>query len=269
MKKILKKKFEHFLLKKKRMMLQRVTDEGKVLKLIESLYPIQTQFELIRLGPSGDGGYLVPNDLEGIEACFSPGVDKISEFELDCLEHGMKIYMADKSVEKPNLNVSEDKYSFIKKFVGCTNNDDYITMDNWVKSNYPEEETELILQMDIEGGEYNSLINMSDSLINSFRIMIIEFHSLQNLWNPHHFNLSQAVFNKILQTHTCVHIHPNNYCGIDSRLNIEIPPIAEFTFIRKDRIKTKKFASNFPHKLDYDNTKKESIHLPQNWYKAT
>ncbi len=45
----------------------------------------------------------------------------------------MKIFMADKSIEKPNLDIA--KYNFIKKYVGCTNNDDYITMDNWINSN--------------------------------------------------------------------------------------------------------------------------------------
>jgi hypothetical protein len=123
--------------------------------------------------------------------------------------------------------------------------------------------------MDIEGDEYYSLINMSDSLMNRFRIMVIEFHSLHNLWNPYYFNLNKIVFDKILQTHICVHIHPNNYWGIDSRFGVEIPRIAEFTFIRKDRVTDKTFAHSFPHKLDYDNTENKTISLPKNWYKST
>jgi hypothetical protein len=265
-KKILKKILVQRL-EKKGIELQKVTDKRKITKLIDSLYPYQIQKDLIRLGPNGDGGYLVPNDLEGIESCFSPGVDRISEFELDCLKYGMKIYMADKSVDKPNLDISMDKYNFIKKFVGCTNNYDYITMDDWVRLNSTSNTSELILQMDIEGGEYYSLINMSDYLINRFRIMVIEFHYLNDLWNPHFFDLAQTVFNKILQTHICVHIHPNNCCGIDTRFNFEIPRVAEFTFIRKDRVKVKKDASNFPHELDFNNTEKESISLPKDWYK--
>jgi|TARA_B110000908_G_scaffold140271_1_gene167321 hypothetical protein len=268
----MKKKFMEILVSqfvKIGILLTRATDKKKVANLIESLYPFQIQTNLIRLGPKGDGGYLVPNDLDGIEACFSPGVDKISEFERDCLKYGMKVFMADKSVEKPNLNISESNYDFIKKYVGCTNNDEFLTMDNWVNSNCPSDKSELLLQMDIEGGEYNSLINMSDSLMNRFRIMVIEFHSLQDLWNPHYFNLNQTVFNKILQTHICVHIHPNNCCGITSRFGVEIPRVAEFTFIRKDRIEIKKFQFNFPHKLDYDNTKNKTISLPNNWYKST
>ena len=48
-------------------LLTKATDKKKVTNLIESLYPFQIQTNLIRLGPKGDGGYLVPNDLDGIE----------------------------------------------------------------------------------------------------------------------------------------------------------------------------------------------------------
>ncbi len=253
----------------KGIMLQIATDKGKVLKLIESLYPIRSELELIRFGSKADGGYLIPNDLEGIEACFSPGVEQVSEFELDCLKYGMKVFMADKSVKKPNLNISEDKYNFIKKFVGCTNNDDFITIDNWVKSSNISDSSDLLLQMDIEGDEYNSLINMSDTLIKRFRIIIIEFHSLQDLWNRHYFKLNKTVFDKILQTHICVHIHPNNHDVISTTFGVEIPRVAEFTFIRKDRIKIKNYETCFPHSLDNDNSaNNKSISLPKNWYKS-
>lgn len=253
---------------KQGIILSKASEKENVNNFIKSLYPYLTPFDLIRLGPNCDGGYLVPNDLVGIEACFSPGVDKVSEFENDCLKYGMKIFLADKSVEKPNLDISEDKYDFLKMFIGCTNNEDFITMDDWVKLKSKSENSDLLLQMDIEGGEYNSIINMSDTLMNRFRIMIIEFHFLQDLWNPNYFNVIKTVFDKILQTHICVHIHPNNCCGIDSRDGIDIPRAAEFTFIRKDRFEPKNFTNNFPNKLDYDCTLNKAIVLPKNWYKS-
>jgi hypothetical protein len=40
-----------------------------------------TDVPLIRLGADGDGGYLVPDDLEDVAACFSPGVDDRASFE--------------------------------------------------------------------------------------------------------------------------------------------------------------------------------------------
>lgn len=267
-KRVVNKIITRRLAKKKRIVLD-VTDKRKVCQLIERLHPHQTQFDLIRWGPNGDGGYLIPNHLQGIEACFSPGIASVSEFELDCLKHGMKVYMADKSIEKPNLNIPETEYNFLKKFIGCTNNKDFITMDRWVHQNCPSEDSDLLLQMDIEGGEYNSIINMSDSLMNRFRIMVIEFHSLEQFWNPLFFNFVETVFNKILQTHICVHIHPNNDGGISSQFGVEIPRAAEFTFLRKDHAKIKNHTTNFPHKFDFDNTSKKSITLPKNWYRKT
>ena len=239
---------------------------GKVSKekidlLIKKLWPYD--IELIRLGPKGDGGYLLPNDLKEIEACFSPGVDHTSVFELECYKKGMKIFLADKSVDKPNLNI--EKYSFIKKYIGPTNNEDFITMDAWVNNSEVDIESDLLLQMDIEGGEYFSILNTSDLLMKRFRIIIIEFHALEKLWNPEFYNLANETFLKILQTHTCVHIHPNNHFEIDIQFGLEIPNIAEFTFIRNDRIKSKKYQTKFPHELDFDNTSKKHVILPKNW----
>ena len=267
MKKALVKTLHEYLIRKGRT-LQKSTDKEKVTKLIQSLFPYRTQFDLIRMGPNGDGGYLVPDNLEGIEACFSPGVNNISGFELDCIKYGMKVFMADKSVDRPNLDIAEDKYEFIKKFIGCTNDEHFITMDNWVNSSGVSDSSDLLLQMDIEGSEYFSFINMSDSLLRRFRIMVMEFHGLHHIWNTHFFHLAQTVFDKILKTHICVHHHPNNSDGIHTLFGVDIPVTSEFTFIRKDAAEIIGHASTFPHKLDYDNTKKESISLPKNWYKS-
>lgn len=246
-----------------------VTDKRKISQLIEQLHPYQTQFDLIRLGPNDDGSYLIPNSLQGIEACFSPGVGTMSEFELDCLKNGMKIYMADKSVDKPNLNIQSYEYNFIQKFVGCTNNSDFITMDEWVNSSNLSKNSDLLLQMDIEDGEYTTIINMSDALIERFRIMVIEFHSLEELWNPIFFDLAETVFKKILQTHICIHIHPNPGGRVNRKFGIEIPKVAEFTFLRRDCAEIKGYANDFPHHLDYDYSMQVCIPLPKNWYKRS
>lgn len=81
------------------------------------------------------------------------------------------------------------------------------------------------------------------------------------------FRLAQSVFVKILETHVCVHIHPNNCCGIDVQKGVEIPRAAEFTFLRKDRITFLNGATEFPHKFDFDNTNEKSIVLPKSWHK--
>jgi hypothetical protein len=251
------------------LVIKRSTTTNKVISLINKLHPFETEKKMIRMGNNGDGGYLLPNDLEGIEACFSPGVDDMSLFEKDCYYRNIKIFLADKSVKNPQLDLNPNTYSFLKKHVGCTTNKDFITMDDWVKSTNILPESDLILQMDIDLGEYITLINMSDALIKRFRIIIIEFHSLNKLWDSDFFNIAETIFNKILQTHTPVHIHPNNYEPIAKNNGVLIPIVAEFTFLRNDRDSFKNYQTKFPHKLDSDNNKNgKHITLPQNWYKT-
>lgn len=244
------------------------TKKEEITALIQKLHPFKTEKELIRLGPESDGGYLVPDDLEGIEACFSPGVDQVSGFEEDCSKLGMQLFLADKSVNQPNFKLDPNKFNFIKKYIGCSVDENYITMQNWVDSSNVSSKSDLLLQMDIEGYEYFVLLNMSNELINRFRIIVIEFHSLQKIWNSEFYSLVSTAFNKLLQTHTCIHIHPNNCCGIDIQDGIEIPRVAEFTFIRNDRFTTKTPETSFPHPLDFDNLDKEHIALPKNWYSS-
>jgi hypothetical protein len=242
----------------------KLTNKELVLDLIKSLQPFGTDKKLIRLGKQGDGGYLVPDDLEGIAACFSPGIGESSAFELDCVNYGMDVFLADKSVDGPKE--SNDKFHFIKKFIGPLNNEDFITMDRWVNDSLKEQDSDLMLEMDIEGHEYLSIVSMSDHLISRFRILVIEFHFLDKLWNPEFFKVASAAFGKILQNHTCVHIHPNNCCGVEKLSGIEIPRAMEFTFIRNDRVRNVVSRQDFPHHLDFDCTSKKTLILPEIWY---
>lgn len=243
------------------------TNRRKLQSLLKSLYPLSIDKELIRLGPKGDGGYLVPNDLIGIQACFSPGVNFESGFEQDCAALGMKVFLADKSVDAPAIK--NEQFYFTKKFVGVTTNDDFMTLDNWVTSSLPEKNTDLLLQIDIEGYEYEVFLSTSDALMQRFRIIVAEFHSLHLLWSWPFFQLAGRAFEKILQTHSCVHIHPNNYEPHIKMNGLDIPRVMEFTFLRNDRIENSSYQKIFPHPLDYDNNPNQiTLSLPKCWYEG-
>ncbi len=219
---------------------------------------------LIRLGPRGDGGYLVPDDLAGIEACFSPGVSLVSGFEKDCADRGIKVFLADRSVEKPAE--SHRLFHFTRKHVGVTTSDDFMTVDDWVASSLPGSRADLILQIDIEGYEYEVFLGMSDGLMGRFRVIVAEFHQLDRLLSRPFFQLASRAFEKVLQTHTCIHIHPNNCCVPLRKRGLVIPPLAEFTFLRNDRMCNPSYANVFPHPLDVDSTDNPHFPLPKCWY---
>ncbi|WP_161555225.1 FkbM family methyltransferase [Dokdonia sinensis] len=246
--------------------LSAVTPTHVVSDFIKDFRPYTTNQALIRLGASGDGGYLVPDDLENIAACFSPGVDRVSEFEQDCLGKNMKIFMADASVDFPTINLEPEKFSFIKKHIGVLNNDRFITMDKWISDSKVDKDADLLLQMDIEGAEYAALTNISAENLKRFRIIVIEAHGLDHLWDTVAFEHISTPLYRILETHYCVHIHPNNVGGALTLNNITIPRLLEFTFLRKDRVTTKTLSKEFPHALDAQNTMAPPLDLPKRWY---
>ena len=233
--------------------------------LIHKLQPISCDKELMRLGPRGDGGYLVPDDVEGIEACFSPGVGALSEFEKDCAGLGMEVFLADKSVDGPSF--SHERFHFTKKHLGALTSGDSITMDDWVDISLQKSPSDLLLQMDIEGYEYETFLGMSDSLIKRFRIIVVELHGLDMLWSEPFFGMVSTALEKIIQNHVCVHLHPNNNEGFLSKGGLDIPRVMEFTFLRKDRVISPSPTHSFPHPLDSDNFRKPPLRLPECWYK--
>jgi hypothetical protein len=243
----------------------RVTNEQQVRDLVTKLHPVSSGKPLIRLGPEADGGYLVPDDLKGIDTCFSPGVSNVSGFEFDCAKRGMDIFMADASVEKPPLD--HPRFRFIPKFIGATTEGKFISLEDWVNDSAGKSNSDLLLQMDIEGCEYETFLSTPSALLKRFRIMVVEFHDLECLFCEPVFPAYRQVFEKILRNHTCVHIHPNNYCTAMRVGNLEFPQMAEFTFLRNDRVENRGFANTFPHPLDRDNTPKASVALPKSFYR--
>jgi len=241
-----------------------LTSNKELQEFIEHLRPLKTNKELIRLGSSKDGGYLVPDDLEGIEALFSPGVGMSSSLELDCANRGMKAFMADASVDGP---VEKHKlFYFQKKFVGAVDNDNFMTIEYWMDSVAISSSSDLILQMDIEGYEYETIYSIPVDKLKRFRLIIIEFHQMEMLWNRFYFEKFKNAFLKLTQTHYVVHIHPNNCCEPIEKDGVSIPPVMEFTFIRKDRVKTNGYETSFPHPLDVDCAERKPFDLPRCWY---
>lgn len=237
-------------------------------ELLSSLQPENCGRELIRIGGDADGGYLLPDDLEGIEYCFSPGVSSIADFENQLADRGIRSFMADYSVNQPPFMRPE--FCFERKYLGATEDEVFTTLASWKQRHLGDYPGDMILQMDIEGFEYEVLLNMPDSLLDQFRIIVIEFHHLDLLFDPYLFQHYRSCFHKLLKYFHVAHIHPNNWDKVTTCNGIEIPHMLEFTFYSRKRAKPSGKASLFPHPLDRDNVpEKHSLNLPRCWYVDT
>ncbi|MEM9251236.1 MAG: hypothetical protein AAGB29_02700 [Planctomycetota bacterium] len=255
----------------------RLTPKDRLVSLIESLHPIDAGVPLIRLGPTtnegvylGDGGYLVPDDLDGIAACFSPGVSDLSGFEMDCATRGMEVFLADASVDGPGED--HERFHFRKKFIGAFDGTEFDAFDRWVTESLAElgpaanAPGDLLLQMDIEGYEYEVFLHAPRSILNRFRVIVCELHAIDQWWHAPYFSVVSRAIEKMLQTHTCVHIHPNNMLKPVVVQGVAMPTYMEFTFLRNDRVKTRDYARTFPHPLDVENTPASPLPLPACWF---
>lgn len=243
----------------------RTSNMRDVQDLIEKLHPLDCGLDLIRVGSKGDGGYLIPNDLDGIEYCFSPGVSDLADFESQLADLNIKSFMADYSVA--SLPMSRPEFTFDKKFLGSSDRDPYFTLASWKEKYLNGYTGDLLLQMDIEGYEYETILSTPETLLDQFRIMVIEFHELDKLFDAFDFTLISSCFERLLQFFYVVHIHPNNTSEVVKRGEIAVPAVMEFTFLNKRRANNKTAQTAFPHPLDADcGPALRHVALPKCWY---
>ncbi len=242
------------------------------LDIVEFLKPKPCPFPLVRIGGELDGAYLVPDDLSGISACFSPGTSNRKDFEDELLDtYGIGSHMCDKSSSPEQFRTPlRPNQTFRKSWLGTVDDDENITLPSWVKAMAPGN-SDLLLQMDIEGAEYDVILATGAEVLNRFRCIVMELHGLGRLNNPRPLQFMLPFFERLAAHHHCVHLHPNN-----STVQVQIgksgfwiPKALEVTFLRKDR-----FAGNgalippqAPHPLDieYNVRGKQPQAMGRNW----
>lgn len=248
--------------------LEKSTRPADLRQLIASIRPVKTRLELTRIGRDEDGGYLVPMDLEGITACFSPGVDTVASFESDLKKRfGIGSHLADFTVDRAPDGF--EPLSFTKKFVGAHDGPRFTTLDSWM-AGQPEykQKGDFLLQMDIEGTEYAALLATRRVHLRRFRIMVIEFHDVAAWSSKPFFQVVRATFAKLLQDFVPVHIHVNNFQGVANSGGVPLPRVFEMTLLRRDRAKPLGPCDSFPHPLDKpNNPDRPEIVLPPIWYR--
>jgi hypothetical protein len=207
----------------------------EVYSLYSNFVPTNNGHSLVRIGGPNDGGYLVPNDLQGVNYCFSPGSGNIWRFENELASRfAIESFMIDGTIAPP-LNLSPMQH-FKNLNLSPTTNNSAISLFDWVESSVPKEDSNLLLQMDIEGSEYSSFLTLSEVFMNRFRIILIELHELHLvLTSSEPRRQFQHLFNSISQNHDLIHTHLNNGGGSFRIFDQDFPNVIELTFHRKDR----------------------------------
>jgi len=233
---------------------QKSTGIQTALRQLMRLWPEEVEGGLVRAGGDNDGGYLIPaRHVSKIEAVFSPGVSTVVDFEMYFANRNVPCFLADGSIDR--LPFEHENLSFLKAMVSSETDPGVpqISIADWVSERVTS--SELLLQMDIEGDEYVTLLATPEEYLKRFRIIVLELHHLNAMLTVQGLRLCTALFDKLLRNHFPVHLHVNNASpGITVR-GLRLPDTVEVTLERIDAEEPRTFRNaKLPHHLDSPNT---------------
>jgi len=192
-----------------------------------SLTVYKSPLQKIRIGKNNDGGYVIveiPNIQYNI--LLAGGINGDISFEEDFISKytGVKCYAFDGTINKlPKINTN---ITFIKKNIGANNSDKLTNIHDIINNN-----NNIFVKMDIEGGEIPWLQSLSNDQMNKFEQIVMEFH-----WP--FTNKETNTFNNLNKTHFLVHFHPNNNCMVINYRGIKMPSVFECTYLHKKYFNT-------------------------------
>lgn len=203
----------------------------------------------IRVGGPGDGGYVMLDPGEGGIA-YSFGVSTVSPWDLDMARRNFRVFQYDGSVDAPpdeHPNIFFHKYYIGGNSAAMPS--DWKTLHDVLRDHHHEDEHDIILQMDIEGGEWEFFNAATAGDLLRFKQIIVEFHKEIPDEN------TLAVLRAIRETHTPIHVHCNN---VDAPTYI--PPLRcfysgvfEVSYARTADFRFEPCHSYFPTPLDSPN----------------
>lgn len=209
------------------------------------------KFRKVRIGNAGDGGYILPDDLEGLHGVISIGVGHDVSFDHHFAEQGVQVYQYDHTVLEPPT--SHPNFHFHRKGWAAQGAEDMVSLAQMMAENELNDSYDLILKFDIESAEWAALESCTDELLAHFRIMTFELHSLCLLTEPANLDLFLRRLALLTRQHTPIHLHANNHGDYRIIEGIPVPDVIELTLLRNDRDHFVASTEPIPGPLDIPN----------------
>ena len=193
--------------------LMRQSDPQHRQTLFDLLQPVVlSNCEFVRLGEKNDGGYLMcGNLLDGVQAGYSYGIANYDQWGCDIATRlGVVLHQYD-CFDTRQPACSTGKTIFHAECVAETRKTEegraFDSMANQFERN-GDSNKRLVVKMDVEGAEWDSLYNASDETLESFDQLAIELHFMNE---PRHVE----VVKRLKQFFHVVHLHFNNHACLE------------------------------------------------------
>jgi Methyltransferase FkbM domain len=206
-----------------------------------------------RVGGPNDGGYVMLDDLDGIGICYSLGVGPDVSWDMEMAERGALVLQYDHTVE--NAPAMHPNFHHFK--IGITHDESLAPgmkrLDTLLHENGHADRDDMLLKIDIEGYEWDSLEVLDTSTFANFRQIVAEFHGMRLLEIESFRQRAHRLFSTIRRTHEVVHVHGNNFAGMYIVKGIPIADCLELTFVNRKYHSFVPCHECFPGNLDFPN----------------
>jgi len=183
----------------------------------------------ILIGQKTDGGYVLLDDFENIKIAYSFGIENNVVFDKDLADRGIDVYMYDHTIN--SLPYENPKFHWKKIGVGGKNdkNETIKTLEELIIENGHSSEKNMILKVDIESCEWNTLKDLPDDILNQFKYITMELHFNVNS------NLIYEVLKKLYKTHQVFYFYCNGGTNVVTFGDNRVCQFLEVSWvIRKD-----------------------------------
>jgi len=209
--------------------------------------------EKVRVGRSGDGGYVLLTLPVQPSIFYSFGVGDEISFEYDLAQRGCRGYLFDHTVE--DLPYQHPNLHFLKAGVGAVRDPSgpLATIEDYLNKNEDEHNRNLLLKLDVEGSEYEVLSATSDECLRQFSQFVMEVHWLHRLVDPAFCNRFTEVFERLNKMFMLCHVHANNCAPLTLTSCLPCADVLELTYVRNDLIEYVPSNTFYPTYLDCPN----------------
>jgi hypothetical protein len=128
------------------------------------------------------------------------------------------------------------------------------TLESHININTDSKIQNIVLKMDVEGAEYESLLATPDSILEKASQLVIEVHDIDQIDSDQDYGTKTSFFEKLTNIFHVYHGKHNNHTVTRTKFGYRIPSTVEITYVNKNLpLETIPRTAPFRHTLNIPN----------------
>ena len=206
------------------------------------------------LGEKRDGCYVLLDDFKDIKIAYSFGISTMVHFDQSLTDRGIDVYMYDHTINE--LPYNNPKFHWSKIGIAGKNeiNQELKSLEELMLINGHSLEKNMILKIDVEHCEWNSLKDLPEKILNQFKYIIIEYH----FTTINEIELYYKVLKKIGKNHQVFYVRCHGRSDVVMLEDFMICKYLEVSYIIKENNQFEKDDAIYPiFEFDFTGPEKE------------